>query len=146
MPISDILAPGRVILDLAAPGKTRVLQLIAQRAAADLGLDAAALLSTLERREALGSTGIGRGVAIPHTSLQDIASPYALLARLSRGVDFDAIDDHPVDIVVLLLTPDDPQLHLRVLSLLSRQLRADGVLAAIRKARSAEAVCAAMDG
>src|SRR4051812_43447987 len=105
MKISDLLSPTDVMIDVRASNKRLLLEEFATRAAAGLGLPADRIASYLFKREDLGSTGIGRGVAIPHARLPDLERPYGLLARLKPPVDFDAIDGHAVDAVFVLLLP-----------------------------------------
>src|SRR5690242_14331335 len=105
MGIADLVTPGRVLTGLRAADKRGVIDALAGRAAAALGLDPAALCQELLVRERLGSTGVGKGVAIPHARLAGVATPYALLARLDRPVDFEAIDGRTVDLLCLLLLP-----------------------------------------
>ena len=137
MNIAEFLRPEDVLVELDAPSKSQVLQQLAARAARATGSDEAMLLGALSHRETLGSTGIGQGIAIPHSSPAGLSKPFAMLARLGKPVDFDAIDDRPVDLVFLLLTPDDRTAHLKVLSVVSRQLRSGEVLAKLRRAKSA---------
>lgn len=144
MRIPDFLGAHDILVDVPAPSKARLLRFLAERAGQAVGLPAEALLAALERREALGSTGIGSGVAIPHTSGAGLSRPHGLLCRTTRPIDFDAVDEVPVDVVFLLLTPADATTHLKVLSLISRQLRGDKVLEAIRRARTAQDIFAIM--
>src|SRR4029079_13798991 len=114
MKIKDFLSPAHVVLDVRAGDKGRLLHQLATQAAAGVGLDAAEISKQIAKREALGSTGVGNGVALPHARLTGLKSPFGLVARLRRGIDFEAIDDLPVDVVFLLLLPDapnDPQLN-----------------------------------
>jgi PTS system nitrogen regulatory IIA component len=90
---------------MRASDKKRLLHDLAQRAATMLGLPAEEVSTALLKREELGSTGTGGGVAIPHARLPSVARPFGLLARLERAIDFDAIDGKKVDIVFLLLLP-----------------------------------------
>ena len=144
MNIAELLRPENVLVDLDAPSKLQLLQALATRAARATGLDEAALLGGLSHRESLGSTGIGQGIAIPHSAPAELAAPFALLARLARPVEFDAIDDQPVDLVFLLLSPADRASHLKALSVVSRQLRSAGVTERLRRARTAAEMYAAM--
>jgi len=82
------------------------LRVCAYRTAAAAGLAADEVVREIAKREELGSTGVGNGVALPHAQLASLKAPFALLARLSYGIDFEAIDGEPVDIVVLLLIPE----------------------------------------
>src|SRR6266851_1065325 len=99
MEIKDFLAPLHVVIDLRASDKKRLLEELARRAAAAVGLGAESIASALSKREALGSTGTGGGVAVPHARLAGLGRPFGLLARLTKPVDFDAIDGQPVDLV-----------------------------------------------
>lgn len=139
------LSPEHVVPALRAAGKQAVLQEVARRAAPALGLAPETLLAALERREALGSTGIGGGIALPHARLEAVARPFGLLARCRPPAAFEALDDRPVDLVVLLVLPanpeDDPD---NALAGVSRRLRDPRVARAIREARDAGAMHAAL--
>src|SRR5262245_47957418 len=105
MHISDILAPANV-LSVAHPGEeNQLLGQLSGRAAAALGLDTATVSDAIVKREELGSTGLGDGIAIPHARLPVVGKPFGMLARLERPIDFAAIDASLVDIVFLLLLP-----------------------------------------
>jgi PTS system nitrogen regulatory IIA component len=106
MKISDFLSPARVMLDVRASDKARLLHKLSCQAAAEVGLDADEAAAQIAKREALGSTGVGNGVALPHARLPGLKAPFGLLARLRRPIDFEAVDDQPVDIVFLLLLPE----------------------------------------
>lgn len=144
MNIAELLRPENVLVELDASSKPQLLQQLSARAARATGIDGTMLLAALSHRETLGSTGIGQGIAIPHTSPAGLTKPFALLARLGKPVDFDAIDDRPVDLAFLLLTPDDRSSHLKVLSVVSRQLRSAQVLEQLRRAKSAAEMYAAI--
>src|SRR6202163_2323399 len=98
MRISDLLSPADVMIDVRTSNKGLLLQEFAAKAAASLGLPVDQIAPYLLRREELGSTGIGRGVAIPHARLPDLQRAFGLLARLKQPVDFDDIDRQAVDI------------------------------------------------
>src|SRR6187551_1267329 len=106
MEISDLLSPTDVMIDVSASDKSRLLQRLSGLAASALGLDPNHVSEQIAKREELGSTGVGNGVALPHARLPSLKAPFALFARLRHGIDFDAIDGEPVDIVVLLLIPE----------------------------------------
>src|SRR6185312_8809676 len=106
MTIGDIIPRDHVIVDLRIADKAQLLQELARRAAVALGLDQRVIFGVLQAREALGSTGLGRGFALPHARLAGLTSAFALFARLARPIEFAAIDERPVDLVILLLTPD----------------------------------------
>jgi len=124
MKIETILTPGNAIADLRVADKGRLLQELAGRAATALGVPRERIEQALLNREVLGSTGVGGGVAIPHARLSELTHPLGLLARLKRPIEFDAIDQKPVDIVFLLLTPAAEQgEHLNALAAVARKLR-----------------------
>ena len=105
MQIKDFLTRSNVAIDVPASGKAALLNDMARRAAAELKLDPDAVANEIDKRDELGSTGIGGGVALPHARLREIKKPYGLLARLKSPIDFDAIDAEPVDIVFMMLLP-----------------------------------------
>jgi PTS system nitrogen regulatory IIA component len=137
MQISDLLSPTDVMIDVRASNKRLLLQEFAAKAADSLGLHVDQIASCLLKREELGSTGIGRGVAIPHARLPDLQRPYGLLAKLKQGIEFDAIDGHAVDIVFVLLLPAGAEnLQLAALALVARTLRPSENLVRLRAARN----------
>src|SRR5450631_330818 len=138
MKIPDLLSPTDVMFDPRASNKRRLLQELAAKAAASLGLDVEQVAPYLLRREELGSTGIGRGVAIPHARLPDLQRPYGLLAKLKQGIEFDAIDGQAVDLVFVLLLPAAAEQEaLAALALVARTLRSPETLARLRAAKDA---------
>jgi PTS system nitrogen regulatory IIA component len=135
MDISDFITPSQVIIDLRVSRKVRLLEELARMAADLVDLPAEVILSALSKREELGSTGTGSGVAIPHARLPGIRKPFAILVRLHKGIDFDAIDGKPVDIVALVLLPANAQdTQLNALACVARALREANVLQGIRRA------------
>ena len=147
MKISDFLSPAHVMLDVRASDKSRLLHQLSTQAAVEVGLDAAEVSKQIAKREALGSTGVGNGVALPHARLKGLKSPFGLLARLHHGIDFEAIDDQPVDIVFLLLLPDAPNdAQLNALACAARALRGPEVLERVRGANDREAIFRAVTG
>lgn len=141
MLIEELLQPGNVILDLSAQHKEAALKELAQRAGAELGKDWQTLLKALCEREALGTTGMGEGTAIPHVRLKGIDRPFGILARLKRPIAFAAVDGEPVDIVFLLVLPQTVRGggQLNALACVSRRLRDGATLNALRRASSAQA-------
>jgi nitrogen PTS system EIIA component len=138
MQIKDFLSTSNVAIDVPAPTKAALLSDLARRAAAELKLDADAVANEVGKREELGSTGIGGGVAIPHARLREIKKPFGLLARLKNPIDFAAIDGGPVDIVFLMLLPAASQLdQLNTLAAAARKLRDGDLLSKLRKATTA---------
>ena len=145
MKISDLLSPSGVMIDVRASGKRLLLQEFAARAAAGLGLAADQVASYLLKREDLGSTGIGKGVAIPHARLPELQRPYGLLAKLKPAIEFDAIDAQPVDIVFVLLLPAAAENEaLGALALVARTLRSPETLARLRSAKNVPELHAAI--
>ncbi len=137
MKLADYIKPENVVLDLDVSSKTQALQAMSASASELAGIPVDTILYALQKREKLGSTGIGQGVAIPHTRINGIDKPVALVARSKQPIDFESIDGNPVDIVFLLLTPDEePNKHLNVLACFSRKLRTPGVLEQMRAAKS----------
>src|SRR5262249_60095927 len=111
MNITDFLPPQHAIVDLRAADKAQLLRELARRAATALGLPADQVSDALLKREALGSTGTGGGVALPHARLAGVHKPFGMLVSLTKAIDFDAIDGQPVDIVCRLLLPKKSQRH-----------------------------------
>jgi PTS system nitrogen regulatory IIA component len=136
MKISDLLAPAEIMVDVRASNKRLLLEQFAAGAAGSLGLPADRIASYLLKREDLGSTGIGRGVAIPHARLPDLQRPHGLLAKLKAPVEFDAIDGKAVDLVFVLLLPAAAEHEaLAALALVARTLRSAETLARLRAAK-----------
>ena len=124
MEIRDLLQPEAVIADLKAANKKQLLQELARYAARITGVNDRKIFETLLERERLGSTGVGSGIAIPHGKLSDFKRLYGVFARLDRAVDFDSIDEQPVDLIFLLLAPEGAGAdHLKALARVSRLLR-----------------------
>lgn len=138
---SDVIGPGQVIVGLRVADKAQLLQELSRRAAAAIALDQRGILDALQARENLGSTGLGKGFALPHARLATLTAPFALLVRLARPVDFASIDDRPVDLVLLLLTPAGAgQEHLATLAAMSRPLRDEAFVGRLRQAPDAAAL------
>jgi len=137
MKISDLLSPNDVMIDVRASNKRQLLQELAAKAADSIGLRVDQVAPDLLKREELGSTGIGRGVAIPHARLPDVQRPYGLLARLKAPIEFDAIDGQAVDIVFVLLLPGAAENgQIGALAQVARTLRPEENLARLRAARN----------
>ena len=124
MEISDLLTPDGIVPNLKVTGKKQALQELAAKAAELAGCTDREIFEVLQERERLGTTGVGNGIAIPHGKLAGLDRLYALFARLDHGIDFDAIDDQPVDLIFLLLAPESAGAeHLKALASVSRMLR-----------------------
>ena len=135
MKISDFLSPTDVSLDVRESDKARLLQQLSSQAAAKVGLSANEVCTQIIKREELGSTGVGNGVALPHARLRELTTPFGLFARLRHGIDFEAIDSQPVNIVFLLLLPDGAGAsQLNALASVARALRDPETLQRIRSA------------
>ena len=135
MKISDFLSPTDVALDVRESDKARLLQQLSSQAAAKVGLSANEVCTQIIKREELGSTGVGNGVALPHARLRGLTTPFGLFARLRHGIDFEAIDSQPVNIVFLLLLPDGTGAsQLNALASVARALRDPETLQRIRSA------------
>jgi PTS system nitrogen regulatory IIA component len=136
MEISDLLlTPDRVIDAMRAPSKKQVLQELAHRAADLTGLHERSIFDVLLERERLGTTGVGKGIAIPHGKLGGLDHLYGLFVRLEQPIDFDAIDDQPVDLIFLLLAPESAGAdHLKALARVSRLLRDRSICDKLRMA------------
>ena len=141
MDICDLLTRERVVCALKTPSKKQTLQEIAQRAAAFTGLNERTIFDVLLERERLGTTGVGRGIAIPHGKLRELDRLYGLFLRLDEPVDFDAIDDQPVDLIFLLLAPETAGAdHLKALARISRLLRDASVCTKLRTASDGDSL------
>jgi PTS system nitrogen regulatory IIA component len=135
MEIKEFLLPTDTLIKAHGTDKTRLLQELAARAAAALNLDAKLISMELLKRENLGSTGTGDGVAIPHARMTDLKQPFGTLVRLRYAIDFDAIDGKPVDIVFLLLLPAQPPGDaLNALASVARRLRDPDSVQRLRQA------------
>jgi PTS system nitrogen regulatory IIA component len=139
MKLSTIIQPQHTFIGVSAPTKWRALQTIALMAGKAFGIDSQAVLKALESRENLGSTGIGSGIAVPHAVIDGMTSPRGLLIRFAHPLDFEAIDDIPTDIAfVLLFGENNRSEYLNVLATIARKLQSDGVLPAMRKAKTVD--------
>ncbi|MDF2096091.1 PTS IIA-like nitrogen regulatory protein PtsN [Aquibaculum arenosum] len=143
MEIADMLSPEGVIPALRVTSKKQALQELARRAAEVVRQPERAIFEVLVERERLGTTGVGNGIAIPHGKLADLDRLHALFARLETPVDFDAIDEQPVDLVCVLLAPEQAGAdHLKALARVSRLLRDRSVCEKLRGSDSRDAIYA----
>ncbi|NVJ97341.1 MAG: PTS sugar transporter subunit IIA [Alphaproteobacteria bacterium] len=133
MEIEDLLSAENVLGDFRASSKKQALQALSRKLAEFAELDARLVFDKLLEREKLGSTGVGKGVAIPHARIEDLTEIKGLFARFTSPIDFDSVDDQPVDIVFMLLAPTDAGAdHLKALARVSRLLRDEGTLKKLR--------------
>jgi PTS system nitrogen regulatory IIA component len=143
MDMVDLLAQDGVVANLKAGSKKQALQELSQQAATLTGLHERMIFDVLLQREKLGTTGIGRGIAIPHGKMQELERLHGIFARLPKPIDFDAIDEQPVDLIFLLLAPESAGAdHLKALARISRLLRDDSVCEKLRGADDPEALFA----
>ena len=144
MDLSDILKPEAVRVAGTFSSKKRLLQELADLAAASWGVDASDAVNALLDRENLGPTGVGHGVALPHARLVGLERVIGVFLRVERGLDFAAVDRQPVDLVFGLFAPEDAGVdHLKALALVSRTMR-DAALCAKLRANSDPATLHAM--
>jgi PTS system nitrogen regulatory IIA component len=145
MNIKDFLSPTDTHVDVRASDKSRLLQELARRAASSLNLPAEQIPGEILKREELGSTGTGGGVAIPHARIQGLNRSFGILVRLSKPIDFEAIDGRPVDLVFLLLLPANPVGEaLKALASVARKFRDPASLRDLRSASDAASLYDAM--
>ncbi len=143
MEMHQLLSPDGVIASLKATSKKQALQELAARAARLTGVHERTILDTLLERERLGTTGVGHGIAIPHGKLAGLPRLYGLFARLDHPIDFDAIDDVPVDLIFLLLAPETAGAdHLKALARVSRLLRDKAICDKLRGTDNPDALYA----
>jgi PTS system nitrogen regulatory IIA component len=139
--LTDVIERHHVVPGLDARDKASLLDELARRAALAVKLDGDRIKAALMAREHLGSTGVGRGVAIPHARIDGLKHLFGMFARIEPAIDFGAIDDQPVDLVFLLLTPlQGSASHLSALAAISRRLRDPATAAAVRAAANAREI------
>ena len=141
MDLGDLITPEGVIASLKAKNKKHALQEMAEKAAALTGGDARQIFETLLQRERLGSTGVGRGIAIPHGRLEGLQRIVSVFARLEEPIEFEALDNEPVDLIFLLLAPEHAGAdHLKALARISRLLREPSSIEKLRAAKDRAAL------
>ena len=145
MDLSDLIETSSVMPSLKANSKKQLLQLLAEKAAAVTGLAEREVFDTILQRERLGSTGVGNGIAIPHGKLANLKRIHGIFARLPKPIDFEALDDQPVDIVFLLLAPESAGAdHLKALARIARLLREPGLAGKLRASADVNALYAVL--
>jgi PTS system nitrogen regulatory IIA component len=143
--LSDLVTPQSVIATLDASNKKAALQSLCDRASEILGLPSIEIFNVIIQRERLGSTGLGGGVAIPHARLPNLKQSVGVFARLKAPIDFESVDDEPVDIIMLLLAPENAGAdHLRALARVSRLLRDQRTVEKLRGCRDRSAIYAVL--
>jgi len=139
--IRDIVSPKAVLASLDAASKKDALQHIATAASAQIGKDAHEIFDVLWEREKLGTTGVGQGIAIPHGRVPGLDKVCGFFVRLAQPINFDSIDDKPVDLVFLLLAPEAAGAdHLHALASVSRLLRDVKLCEKLRSAKDAAGI------
>jgi nitrogen PTS system EIIA component len=145
MSLNDLVAPNAILPALKVNNKKQVLQELAARASALTGLNERAIFDILMQREKLGSTAIGNGIAIPHGKMPGLTRLFGLFARLDRPVDFEALDNQPVDLIFLLLAPEGAGAdHLKALARIARLLRDPTIAHKLRATHDAESLYAVL--
>lgn len=138
MEVADLITPQSVVAMLPARDKPQLLRDLSKRAAKLLAIDTQTVLDALRSREMLGSTGVGQGIALPHARVVGLPRFFGLFGRLERPINFDFIDERPVDLVFLLLIPEQAgDEHLAALAAVSRRLRERDVTDRLRAAKTA---------
>ncbi len=134
MELADILAEDSVLVCTDTTNKREVLVQLAEQVSKITGHSAEGLFDALNDRESLGSTGLGNGIAIPHGKFAGLKRVVAVFIKLTTAVDFDAVDDQPVDLVMMLLAPVGAGAdHLKALARVARVLRTDAVADGLRR-------------
>lgn len=143
MSLADLIIQESVIPALKVNSKKQLLQELSSKAAQATGLAEREIFDVILQRERLGSTGVGNGIAIPHGKLNSINTIIGVFARLDEPVDFEALDDQPVDLVFLLLAPEGSGAdHLKALSRIARVLRDGDMVSKLRQTESSSAIYA----
>ena len=142
MQLTDFLTTDRIACDVNAHSKKRALEELSELISHDQSsISATDIFDCLLSRERLGSTGVGFGVAIPHGRLKDSNHTTAALIQLNHGIDFDAVDNQPVDLLFALVVPDKAtEEHLKILALLAAMFKEDELRAQLREAKNPEDV------
>ncbi|WP_242097308.1 MULTISPECIES: PTS sugar transporter subunit IIA [unclassified Sphingomonas] len=140
---SDLLRPEAILTGVSVANKKALFQQLGGAAAGIVACDAKTIADRLGEREKLGSTGFGGGVAIPHAKLPGLPAVTGVFARLAQGIEFQAVDALPVDLVFMLLSPTEAGAdHLKALARISRRMRDRAFLAKLRGAGSRDALYA----
>jgi PTS system nitrogen regulatory IIA component len=141
MRLTDVITPATIAVRVRLDDKPHALRFAAASLGSRSGIEPERIRNALAAREALGSTGIGRGVALPHVCFPGLDRPYALFCTLVSPIDFDSIDGKPVDLIFTIITPSGPGCTgggeaLPYLAAVSRVLRDEEVAAALRNANN----------
>ena len=143
MNLVELITPKTVFLNVAASSRKQALEVLSKRAATETDLKPRVLFDILVERERLGPTSIGKGVAIPHIKITELQKIHTLFFRLKEPVDFHALDEQPVDLLFVILAPNNSDAqHLKLLAQISRLLRDKNICTKLRQAGRPENVCA----
>ncbi len=143
MNIGDLLSADSIVAGFKASSKKQAIQALARKVSAHANLDERLVFDKLLERERLGSTGVGKGVAIPHARIEGLPKITGFFAKLANPIDFDSVDDRPVDLIFMLLAPEEAGAdHLRALASVSRLLRDDVMCQKLRVTPDANALYA----
>lgn len=141
MDLGSLIGPDAIVPAMKANSKKQVLQELAETAARSTGLPERAIFDKVMQRERLGSTGVGNGIAIPHCKIEHLTRLVGVFGRLYDPIEFDALDDQPVDLIFLLLAPEDAGAEqLKALSKIARMLRNSDTVNRLRAAQDAETI------
>ena len=141
--LTTLLESGAVLPIMTVQSRKQALTSIAEALSEKTGLNARDIFEAVMERERLGSTGVGEGVAIPHARLDGLESPVGAYARIEQGVDFEAVDDRPCDLIFMLLAPQSAGAdHLRALAQVSRAFRQASIRDRLRQVDTRDGVCA----
>ncbi len=143
MNITNMLSADAILVNFESTSKKNILDELSKLAEKKLKINYRTLLESLSKREKLGSTAVGNGIAIPHANIANIDKPYIFAATLVNGLDFNATDDQAVDLIFLLVAPENNgSEHLQALALISRLLRNKELTTKLRGCKSTEAALA----
>ena len=136
MELGDLIGRDCVVSSNNATSKKQVLEELAEISSKKTGVPVRDIFDTLLQRERLGSTGVGNGIAIPHGKLANLPEMFGVFARLENPIDFDALDNLPVDIIFLLLAPENAGAdHLKALARIARFMRDADMIKKLRQTR-----------
>ena len=145
MEISEILSEDMVLANVEAESKRSLLEKLSAYVAEKENMDKNPIFEAILERENLGSTGYGDGVAFPHARIDGLDKVITVFARLAQGVDYDSLDNHSVDLVAFLLSPEKSgEDHLRALAVMSSVLKNEETCRQIRAAKSAHEIYLAL--
>lgn len=146
MPLISLLDTDRIFTDETIKSKKRLLEFIAEKAAENLSLSKSVIFNKLLERERLGSTGLGQGFAVPHARLDELDQAYGCFIKLDSPVNYDAMDQMPIDLIFVLFIPmDSTEEHLQILASLARIFSQAEISDKIRGCQSSEQILKLID-